>query len=140
MRLAVFYEGLLRHFAGDHFEVYSAGLEPKTVNPYAIRAMREIGLDISGQRSKGVMEYLGRVHMGTVITVCSNTEERCPIFPFSTQRLRWPFEAPAAFISTEQETLRKFRDIRDQISERLQAWLREQGVQPRLLPVSQPTA
>ena len=133
-------EGLLRHFAGDHFEVYSAGLEPKTVNPYAIRAMSEIGLDISGQRSKGIMEYLGRVHMGTVITVCSNAEERCPIFPFSTQRLYWPFEDPAAFVGTEQETLHKFRDIRDQISERLQVWLKEQGIQPQPLPVSQSTA
>lgn len=133
-------EGLLRHFAGNHFEVYSAGLEPKTVNPYAIQAMQEIGLDISGQKSKSVMEYLGRVHMGTVITVCSNAEANCPIFPFTTQRLYWPFEDPAAFIGTEAETLAKFREMRDQISERIQAWLKEQGITPRPLPSSQPLA
>ena len=133
-------EGLLRHFAGDHFEVYSAGLEPKAVNPYAIRAMQEIGIDISGHRSKDVMDYLGRVHMSIVITVCSNAEERCPIFPFSTQRLHWPFEDPAAFIGSEAETLAKFREVRDQISERLQAWLREQGIMPRPLLSSQPLA
>ena len=102
--------------------------------------MNEIGLDISGQRSKGIMEYLGHIHMGTVITVCSNAEDRCPIFPFSTLRLYWPFVDPAAFVGTEQETLHKFRDIRDQISERLQVWLKEQGIQPQPLPVSQSTA
>ena len=133
-------EGLLRHFAGDRFEVYSAGLEPKAVNPYAIRAMQEIGIDISGHRSKDVMEYLGRVNMGIVITVCSNAEERCPIFPFTTQRLHWPFEDPAAFMGSEAETLAKFREVRDQISERLQAWLREQGIMPRPLLSSQPLA
>ena len=133
-------EGLLRQFAGDHFEVYSAGLEPKSVNPYAIRAMQEIDIDISGHRSKDVMEYLGRVNMGIVITVCSNAEERCPIFPFTTQRLHWPFEDPAAFMGSEAETLAKFREVRDQISERLQAWLREQGIMPRPLLSSQPLA
>ena len=127
-------EGLLRHFAGDQFEVYSAGLEPKTVNPYAIQAMQEIGLDISGHPSKSVMAYLGHIHMGTVITVCSNAEERCPIFPFSTERLYWPFEDPAAFVGTADETLAKFREARDLISARLQLWLNEQGISPHPLP------
>ncbi len=132
-------EGLLRHFAGDQFEVYSAGLEPKGVNPYAIQAMQEVGIDISAHQSKSVMDYLGRVHMGVVITVCSNAEERCPIFPFTTQRLYWPFEDPAAFVGTPAETLAKFREVRDQISGRLQAWLREQGIPPRLLSAAQTT-
>ena len=127
-------EGLLRHFAGDQFEVYSAGLEPKTVNPYAIQALHEIGLDISGHTSKSVMDYLGRVHMGTVITVCSNAEERCPIFPFSTERLYWPFEDPAAFVGPADETRAKFREVRDLISARLHLWLNEQGVSPHPLP------
>ncbi len=132
-------EGLLRHFAGDQFEVYSAGLEPKGVNPYAIQAMQEVGIDISAHQSKSVMDYLGRVHMGVVITVCSNAEERCPIFPFTTQRLYWPFEDPAAFVGTPAETLAKLREVRDQISGRLQAWLREQGIPPRLLSAAQTT-
>jgi arsenate reductase len=133
-------EGLLRHFAGDHFEVYSAGLDPKPINPYAIQAMHEIGLDISNHTSKDVMDYLGRVHMSFVVTVCSNAEARCPIFPFSTQRLTWPYEDPAAFVGTEAETHAKFREVRDQISERLQAWLKDQGLQPRPLPIPQSAA
>ncbi len=133
-------EGLLRHFAGDRFEVYSAGLDPKPVNPYAIQAMRDIGIDISGHQSKSVMDYLGHVHMSYVITVCSNAEERCPIFPFSTQRIHWPFEDPAAFVGSEAETLAKFCEVRDQISTRLQLWLNEQGITPQALPASPPIA
>jgi arsenate reductase len=133
-------EGLLRHFAGDRFEVYSAGLDPKTVNPFAIQAMRDIGLDISGHQSKSVMDYVGRVHMGIVITVCSNAEERCPIFPFTTQRIHWPFEDPAAFVGSEAETLAKFCEVRDQISARLQLWLNEQGITPQPLPAAQSIA
>lgn len=128
-------EALLRYYAPDRFEVYSAGLEPKGINPYTIRVMREIGLDVSGGRSKDVMEFLGKVHMGYVITVCSNAEEHCPIFPFSTQRLHWPFEDPAAWAGTDEEKLAKFREVRDLIDQRLQAWLREQGIQPPALPV-----
>ncbi len=133
-------EGLLRYFAGDRFEAYSAGLEPKGVNPHAVQAMRDIGLDISGQQSKSVMDYLGRVHMGIVITVCSNAEANCPIFPFTTQRLHWPFEDPAAFVGSDAETLAKFCEVRDQISTRLQLWLNEQGLTPRPLPASEPIA
>ncbi len=121
-------EALLRHYAPDQFEVFSAGLEPKGINPYTIRAMNEMGLDVSGGRSTDVMEYLGKVHMGYVITVCSNAEERCPIFPFGTQRLHWPFEDPAAFEGADAEKLAKFREVRDLIDERIRAWLSEQQI------------
>jgi arsenate reductase len=121
-------EALLRHYAPDYFDVYSAGLEPKGINPYTIQVMKEIGLDVSGGRSTDVMDYLGKVHMGYVITVCSNAEERCPIFPFSTQRLYWPFEDPAAFVGTDDEKAAKFREVRDLIDQRLRAWLQEQQV------------
>ncbi len=127
-------EALLRHYAPDQFEVYSAGLEPKGINPFTIRAMHEIGFDVSGERSKDVMEFLGKVHIGHVITVCSNAEERCPIFPFSTQRLHWPFEDPAAFQGTDDAKMVKFREVRDLIDQRIRAWLREQGIQPAALP------
>jgi arsenate reductase len=127
-------EALLRHYAPDHFEVHSAGLEPKGINPYTIRAMKEVGLDVSGGRSTDVMEYLGKVHMGYVITVCSNAEERCPIFPFGTQRLHWPFEDPAAFQGTDEEKAAKFREVRDLIDRRIQSWLREQGILPASAP------
>ncbi len=127
-------EALLRHYAPDQFEVYSAGLEPKGINPLTMRVMNEIGLDVSGGRSKDVMEFLGKVHMSYVITVCSNAEEHCPIFPFSTQRLHWPFEDPAAFEGTDEEKLAKFREVRNLIDQHLRAWLREQGIQPTALP------
>jgi arsenate reductase len=121
-------EALLRYYAPDRFEVYSAGLEPKGINPYTIRTMHEIGLDVSGGSSTDVMAYLGKVHMGYVITVCSNAEERCPIFPFGTQRLHWPFEDPAAFQGADDEKAAKFREVRDQIDVRLRAWLHEQQI------------
>jgi arsenate reductase len=121
-------EALLRKYAGDRFEVHSAGLEPKDINPYTTRVLGEIGLDISGHSSKDVMKYLGRVHFGYVITVCSNAEENCPIFPFVIERLHWPFEDPAHFEGTDEETLAKFREVRDQIDARVRAWLGEQGL------------
>lgn len=121
-------EALLRYYAPDHFEVYSAGLEPKGINPYTIRVMDEVGLDVSGGRSTDVMDYLGKIHMGYVITVCSNAEERCPIFPFGTQRLHWPFEDPAAFQGSDDEKAAKFREVRDLIDQRIQAWLHEQQI------------
>jgi arsenate reductase (thioredoxin) len=106
-------EGLLRHEAGDRFEVYSAGTKPGTVRPEAITVMAEIGIDISGHRSKSVDEFAGR-DLDYVITVCDNAREACPIFPAKTQRLHWPFEDPA--------TLEDFRKVRDQIRERIRAW------------------
>jgi arsenate reductase (thioredoxin) len=128
-------EALLRYYASDHFEVYSAGLDPKGINPYTIRVMNEIGLDVSGGRSTDVMEYLGKVHMGYVITVCSNAEERCPIFPFGTQRLHWPFEDPAAFEGPDDAKLAKFREVRDLIDQRLRAWLQERQVPLTASPI-----
>jgi arsenate reductase len=128
-------EALLRHYASDHFEVYSAGLDPQGINPYTIRVMNEIGLDVSSGHSTNVMEYLGKVHMGCVITVCSNAEERCPIFPFSTQRLYWPFEDPAAFVGTDDEKAAKFREVRDLIDQRIRAWLQERQVPLTASPI-----
>jgi arsenate reductase len=116
-------EALLRAHAGDRFEVHSAGLEPKGVNPYTVRVLEEIGIDTRRHRSKDVSEYLGRVHFACVITVCSNAEENCPIFPFATERLHWPFEDPARFEGTDEEKLAKFREVRGQIDARIRAWL-----------------
>jgi arsenate reductase len=121
-------EAFLRTYADDQFEVHSAGLEPRGINPYTIRVMDEVGIDLSGHRSKDVMEYLGRVHFGYVITVCDNAEENCPIFPFVTTRLHWSFEDPARFEGPDAAKLRKFREVRDRISERIKTWLAEQGI------------
>ena len=121
-------EGFLRKYAGDDFEVYSAGLEPTEVHPYAKRVMAEVGVDISGQYSKPVLDFLGKVHFGYVITVCSKAEQECPIFPDVSVRLHWPFPDPAAATGSGEEQLAVFRAVRDQIDERIRTWLGEQGM------------
>jgi arsenate reductase len=88
-------EGLLRHDAGDRFEVFSAGTKPSSVRPEAIAAMRELGIDISGHRSKSVDEFSGR-QFDYVLTVCDNAKEVCPIFPGRTIMIHQSFEDPAA--------------------------------------------
>ena len=118
-------EGFLRKYASDHFEVYSAGLEPTEVHPYAKRVMAEAGVDISDQYSKSVLDFLGKVHFGYVMTVCSKAEQECPIFPDVSVRLHWPFPDPAAATGSEEEQLAAFREVRDRIDERIQAWLKE---------------
>jgi arsenate reductase len=118
-------EAFLRKHAGDRFEVSSAGLEPQGINPFAIKAMEEIGLDLNGHHSKDVSEFLGTTYFGYVITLCDNAESRCPIFPGASIRLHWPFEDPAAFQGAEEQKLKKFREVRDQIRERIESWLQE---------------
>lgn len=117
-------EGWLRHLAGDRFEVVSAGTEPSSVNPLAIAAMRERGIDISGHHSKPVGKFLGET-FGYLITVCDNAREKCPIFPGALKRIHWPLEDPAAAVGTEAERLAVFRRIRDEIETRVRAWIQE---------------
>jgi arsenate reductase len=116
-------EGFLRHLAVDRFDVESAGINPKGVNPLAITAMREVGIDISGHHSKTAGSLLGQ-HFRYVITVCDNANERCPIFP-GVVRLHWPLEDPATATGSESERLAVFRRIRDQIDSRVRAFLAE---------------
>ncbi len=115
-------EGLLRHMAGDRFEASSAGTTPGVVRPEAIAVLAELGIDISGHRSKSVDEFLGQA-FDYVITVCDNAREHCPVFPAAAQRIHWSFEDPAAASGTEYHRLAAFRSIRDQIRERLREWL-----------------
>jgi arsenate reductase len=122
-------EGLLRKHAGDRFDAQSAGTEPKGLNPLAVEAMREIGIDISQQRSKDVAEFLGKVTVQYAVFVCSSADERCPrLWPFSGQRLYWPFEDPAAAAGTHEQKLTVFRKVRDEINERIVEWLAESRV------------
>jgi arsenate reductase len=107
-------EGLMRHDAGDRFEVASAGTKPTHVRAEAIAAMREVGIDISGHRSKSVEEFTGE-HFDYVLTVCDNAREACPIFPGATTRVHHSFEDPAAVQGPEQERLAAFRRVRDQL-------------------------
>lgn len=115
-------EGLFRHEAGDGYEVFSAGTKPTQVRPEAIAVMREIGIDISGHRSKSVDEFAGQ-EMDLVITVCDNANESCPVFPGRTRRLHWPFEDPAAVVGPEEQRITAFRSIRGQIHERIKLFL-----------------
>ncbi len=123
-------EALLRHYADDKFEVYSAGLEAKGLNPYAIRAMDEIGIDIRGQRSKDTREYMGRIFFHYVITVCSSADKSCPqaLWAQGGQKLPCPFDDPAAATGSEEEIMTKFRQVRDQITARIQTWLASEQV------------
>ena len=119
-------EAFLRRRAGDRFEVHSAGLEPKEINPLTVRVMEEIGYDLSGQRAKDVAEYLGKHHFGYLITVCAHAEENCPkTFLGVSERIHWPISDPAAFRGSEAETLERFRQARDEVAARIEAWLQK---------------
>lgn len=120
-------EALLREHASDQFEVYSAGLEPKGINPFAIQAMDELGIDIRGQRSKGTEEFMGRMFFHYVITLCGHADQSCPRALWATggEKIHWPFDDPAAIEGTDAEKLAAFRDIRDQIDAKIKVWLQE---------------
>ncbi len=119
-------EAFLREFAGDRFEVFSAGTEPREINPLVRKVMAEVGLDLGSQRSKSVTEYLGKMTVGYLIIVCEKIEENCPItFPGFVYRMFWPFEDPVAFVGADEEKLAKFREVRDKIADRIKLWLRE---------------
>lgn len=115
-------EGLLRHLAHDRMEVYSAGTRPSTVNPYAIQAMAQREIDISGQRSKHLNEYLDQP-FDTVITVCDQAAETCPIFPGRAERIHWSFPDPAAAQGDEKAILAAFERVRDDLETKLRGWL-----------------
>lgn len=117
-------EALLRRRAGERFDVYSAGTDPKGINPLATKVLEEIGIDTSGLRSKPVTEYLGKLPCHFVIVVCDSANETCPrIFPGMRERLFWPFDDPPAFQGTDEEKLNKFREVRDAIDVRIKEWL-----------------
>src|SRR4028118_2134157 len=111
-------EGLLRHLAGDRFEVMSAGTEASHVRPLAIRAMEEVGVDISAQESETLDRYLSEP-FDRVITVCDEANEACPFFPGARARLHWSFPDPSKAQGTEEERLEVFRQVRDDIEGRI---------------------
>jgi arsenate reductase len=114
-------EGILRHDGGDAFEVESAGVKPGGVRPEAIQVMREIGIDISNHRSKSVDAFIG-MEIDTVITVCDNAKETCPVFPGKTERVHRNFEdPPPPGVGSDEERLSIFRRVRDEIRE----WMKD---------------
>ena len=123
-------EGLLRHLAGDRFEAMSAGTEATHVRPLAIRAMEEVGIDISGQESKTLDGYLGEP-FDYVITVCDDANEACPFFPGAKSRLHWSFEDPSKAEGSEEERLEVFLSVRDRIRGRIEVDLINRDEQKR---------
>ena len=115
-------EGLLRSMAGDRFEAYSAGTEATHVRPLAVRAMDEVGVDISGQESETLDRYLDEP-FEYVVTVCDDANESCPVFPGAANRLHWSFEDPSKAGGSEDERLKVFRRVREEIRTRIEGEL-----------------
>jgi arsenate reductase (thioredoxin) len=120
-------EAFLNRVCGDDFETQSAGLEPGKLNPIVVEAMQEVGIDISGNPTKAVWDFIksGKI-FSYLITVCDETSaERCPIFPGVTTRLHWGFPDPSSFQGTHEEKLAKTREVRDTIKAKIEAWCGE---------------
>ena len=120
-------EAWLNHLCGESFEANSAGLEPGTLNPLAVKVMQEVGIDISAKTTQSVFDVFKSGRLFTyVITVCDETSaEKCPIFPGPTKRLHWSFPDPAQVNGTAEEKLEQVRQIRDQIRSRIEDWCAE---------------
>jgi arsenate reductase len=115
-------EGWLRHLAGERFEAASAGTHPAGLNPGAVAAMRERGVDISTHRSKSVAELAGE-EFDYVITVCDRAKESCPVFPRAARTLHWSFDDPAAVEGSPEERRAAFRRVRDEIAARIAGFI-----------------
>ena len=119
-------EGLLRHFGGDRFEVFSGGLSPSYVRPNAIAVMKELGIDISHHRSKSVNEFVDDEPFDYVITVCDHASEHCPVFPGPAKRIHWSIDDPVA-PGGEEAQLAAFRAARDDLKSRIQEFVANEG-------------
>lgn len=119
----------LEKYAGDRFEVLSAGTEPAAeVHPMAVAVMAEEGLDLSGRKPVDYRDLLGQVSVYYLVIVCDGAAESCPsVWPGVSERLVWPFEDPASFVGDEQATRRRFREVRDAIHGRVRAWVADPG-------------
>ena len=118
-------QAMLRKYAGDQFEVHSAGLDPTEISPFTIKVLKKAGIDTSGFYAKPLSTFLGNINFRYLITVCSNAEQHCPIFPGMGKRIHWQFEDPSAFEGGDEEKTQVFRKIRDQIELSVKAWLEE---------------
>ena len=116
-------EGLLRHLSKGAIQVASAGTEPRTIHPDAIRCMAEVGIDISAQRAKSLDLFLGE-RLDYVITVCDRARDSCPIFPGASKQLHWSLPDPALAQGTEEERRQAFHQVREDLRVRIEDWLR----------------
>ena len=119
-------EAFLKKYGGDRFDVESAGLKPGKLNPVVIEVMKEVGIDISQNKTKSVFDFYKQGNQyDYVITVCDETQAgMCPVFPNTIETLHWSFPDPAAFSGTSQEKLEKTRGVRDQIRDKITEWVR----------------
>lgn len=119
-------EAFLRKYAGDRFDVYSAGLDPKGINPYTVRILEEIGINIDDHTSDSVRTYMGRDNFRYVITVCAHADQNCPTPLWHLgEKLHWPFDDPASATGSDDEIMVKFREVRDQIDAKIKTWVRQ---------------
>ena len=120
-------EAFLNRICSEEFEARSAGIEPGKLNPVVIEAMQEVGIDISGNKTKSVFDFVKSSKLFSyVITVCDEASaERCPIFPGVTTRLHWSFPEPSSFSGSHEEKLEKVREVRDAIKQRIEKWCEE---------------
>ena len=118
-------EAFLREYASDNFEAYSGGLKAEGIHPMTKQVMQEVGLDISEQESKPLKRFLGNMHFGFLVTVCRRAEKNCPTFPDVSTRLFWDIEDPKSFEGSDKEKLAKFREIRDEVEERVKNFIKE---------------
>ena len=118
-------EAFLKELGGDRFEVMSAGIEPGTLNPYVVEVMKEIGIDISGNKVNDVFDFFKKgIMFSYAITVCDEANsERCPIFPGHTTRIHWGFPDPSAVRGSDAEKLQAIRKIRDEIKAKVESWI-----------------
>jgi arsenate reductase len=122
-------EALLRHYAGDSFEVHSAGVEPWDIDPRTIVVMEEVGIPLNGQKPEGLRTYLGQKHFGYVFTVCDYAQSQCPTSWLLTQHhLHWDIPDPLKAEGLEEEILDQFRIARDQLDDQIKTWLAEQEI------------
>lgn len=119
-------EAFLRKLGDDKYEAYSAGMQPKGLHPMTVQVMQEVGIDVSGQRSKSTREYMGRMTFDDAVIVCRKAEDDCPIINADAKRIhRWLFEDPVRAEGSDEEKLARFREVRDQIEGRIKLWLAE---------------
>jgi arsenate reductase len=120
-------EAFLNKIAGDKFEALSAGIEPGKLNPIVVEVMREVGIDISANKTKSVDDFIrSGEKFAFVVTVCDETSaERCPVFPGMTKRLHWPFPDPSSFRGAREEILSQTRAVRDAIRQKIEHWYAE---------------
>jgi arsenate reductase len=119
-------EAFLRKLGGDKYEAFSAGMQPKGLHPMTVQVMQEVGIDVSGQRSKSTREYMGYMTFDDAVIVCRKAEDDCPLINADAKRIhRWLFEDPVRAEGSDEEKLVRFREVRDQIEARIKLWLAE---------------